>query len=958
MECANSHSNGDPLVDVITSARQQFGGGLVGSSSSCDSSSSSSCDSPRHSPSLTNSSSSSQTSSPSPRKQYIDDELVAMMHDHDLEDGIEFTTVNAKPTAVTHYTPSVKKQIKLDIELPLRPDQGGTDGRPIALRANVFQMKYPKNADIFHYDFDVLTQLKKDEKRDFFSTFARSNKHIFKNTGRYGFAYDGEKNIYTMKELSFDKPRFVGKVMWKGETIQASIQRVATLNTKCLEDFLKNIDTDMNPEAIDCINAFNIVLRHNPSNSHVSVRGVSGHSFFPEPDRPCLSLGGGLELWHGYHQSIRHSQMWKPILNIDVANTAFYKEQGVIDFMRECLRMRDSPRPGQLGKGDLMKLEKNLKGIKVEPTHRGTGVVRRYKVMGLSRTAASATYFEGENGRISITEYFQDKYGINLRYPFLPVVKIGGKGQMVPMELLKIAAKQRYQKKLGDQQLATLIRSAARPADERQREIEQWVHEANINNDPVANAFGLGMDHNMVKLKGRVLKAPDMEYADKQLIRPSKGAWDMSRGGYQFKKSVELQHWAIVNLDERTGHRNIKEFVYQLQNVGDNAGFGIHTPSKAYSANRASELGRILNDMIGKIPELQLVLIIIPGKNSQIYSEVKRAGDTEVGVMTQVLCSQTMGKAIKSNSTMLNLLLKINTKCGGQNVSIPSKMRSPIMNEPVIVFGADVTHPAAGEISRPSIAAIVGSMDPVPCKFQATVSVQERRLEFIADTKDMVKKLLRRFYHKNGKKPQRIVMYRDGVGEGQFKLVLAHEMKAMRDACLELEKDGSYQPGITFICVQKRHHMRLFCDDRQDMVGKSNNIPAGTVVDTNICHPSQYDFYLCSHAGIQGTSRPTHYHVLHDDNDYKSNVLQEFTYHLCHTYVRCTRSVSIPAPTYYAHLVAFRARYHMQAVMDNDSDAGSSFNGRHGQPLTKPDLHKLDKMITVHSDLSCKMYFC
>ena len=59
--------------------------------------------------------------------------------------------------------------------------------------------------------------------------------------------------------------------MWKGETVQASIQRVATLNTKCLEDFLKNIDTDMNPEAIDCINAFNIVLRHNPSNRLVFI---------------------------------------------------------------------------------------------------------------------------------------------------------------------------------------------------------------------------------------------------------------------------------------------------------------------------------------------------------------------------------------------------------------------------------------------------------------------------------------------------------------------------------------------------------------------------------------------------------------------------------------------------------------------------------------------------------------
>lgn len=25
----------------------------------------------------------------------------------------------------------------------------------------------------------------------------------------------------------------------------------------------------------------------------------------------------------------------------------------------------------------------------------------------------------------------------------------------------------------------------------------------------------------------------------------------------------------------------------------------------------------------------------------------------------------------------------------------------------------------------------------------------------------------------------------------------------------------------------------------------------GTVVDTNICHPTEFDFYLCSHAGIK-----------------------------------------------------------------------------------------------------------
>lgn len=122
-------------------------------------------------------------------------------------------------------------------------------------------------------------------------------------------------------------------------------------------------------------------------------------------------------------------------------------------------------------------------------------------------------------------------------------------------------------------------------------------------------------------------------------------------------------------------------------------------------------------------------------------------------------------------------------------------------------------------------------------------------------------------------------------------------------------------------------------------IGKSGNIPAGTTVDTSITHPFEFDFYLCSHAGIQvtadgrdavlcsvlpsvasaatpslfpqGTSRPSHYYVLWDDNRFTADELQILTYQLCHTYVRCTRSVSIPAPAYYARLVAFRARYHL-----------------------------------------------
>ena len=70
---------------------------------------------------------------------------------------------------------------------------------------------------------------------------------------------------------------------------------------------------------------------------------------------------------------------------------------------------------------------------------------------------------------------------------------------------------------------------------------------------------------------------------------------------------------------------------------------------------------------------------------------------------------------------------------------------------------------------------------------------------------------------------------RDGVSEGQFTQVLQHELTAIREACIKLESD--FKPGITFIVVQKRHHTRLFCADRNEQSGRSGNIPAGTTVD-------------------------------------------------------------------------------------------------------------------------------
>lgn len=64
---------------------------------------------------------------------------------------------------------------------------------------------------------------------------------------------------------------------------------------------------------------------------------------------------------------------------------------------------------------------------------------------------------------------------------------------------------------------------------------------------------------------------------------------------------------------------------------------------------------------------------------------------------------------------------------------------------------------------------------------------------------------------------------------------------------------------------------------------------------------------------FQGVSRPTKYRLLwNDDDDMTEDEIEEITYYLCHMFSRCTRSVSYPAPTYYAHLAAYRARVYLE----------------------------------------------
>jgi eukaryotic translation initiation factor 2C len=92
--------------------------------------------------------------------------------------------------------------------------------------------------------------------------------------------------------------------------------------------------------------------------------------------------------------------------------------------------------------------------------------------------------------------------------------------------------------------------------------------------------------------------------------------------------------------------------------------------------------------------------------------------------------------------------------------------------------------------------------------------------------------------------------------------------------------------------ASKRHHLRFFPKENDFVAGDRNgNCLPGTLVERDCVHPFEWDFceQLCtrldcteadeildlsSHSAIQGTARPTHYHVILDEFGVKPNLFQ------------------------------------------------------------------------------------
>ncbi len=406
-------------------------------------------------------------------------------------------------------------------------------------------------------------------------------------------------------------------------------------------------------------------------------------------------------------------------------------------------------------------------------------------------------------------------------------------------------------------------------------------------------------------------------------------------------------------------HSTVMGFRTFLNNSGINASSFINNPPLTLnltdgeeSAND-KEIKRVFRVLYESKTRPNFVLVVLPYNDVAIYNSVKTVADTKAGIHTVCVVGSKFTKRERQEQYFGNISLKFNLKAGGINQTVEPPKLGIISEGKTMVVGIDVTHPSPGsKETAPSVAGIVASIDKVLGQWPAEFAIQSvRKQEMVSSLEFMFLSRLKLWQKHNRNLPENVLIYRDGVSEGQYQRLLDDELPLIRNACKQIYPGTATKQGlpkISIIVCGKRHHTRFYPTQEAD-ADRSSNCSPGTVVDRGVTQASSWDFFLQPHACLQGTARPGHYYVILDEIFHRrpvrpglqnaADALEDLTHNMCHLFGRATKAVSLCPPAFYADLLCTRTRCYLSDQFDpNDTSATASVVSGAGSQASSVDL--------------------
>ncbi|CAL8115744.1 unnamed protein product [Orchesella dallaii] len=738
------------------------------------------------------------------------------------------------------------------------------NSEPVHLQSNFFKVDRKPDWCMFHYRVDF----KPDE------TDTRLKKKLMRPHAQSLGAniFDGS-SLYTANRLHPDPMTLYSLQPNSEEKIELTVRMVAELA----------------PTDGMYLQLFNILVRK-------CLEGMSleemGRHFYDRHQAIRLDAHR-LELWPGYITTMRNHEN-SILLGVEITHKVL-RLDSCLQVMNE-IRRRSN---------DENRVKTEIVGSIVMTSYNR----KTYRVDDIEWSSTPTSTFDMKGVATTFIDYFQQRYNITIRdhrQPLLvsrPKKRDLHRGQMGPILLIPELCQMTGltdEMRANNQLMRALATHLHTDPNARVAKLKDFMQRLKTIPSIVEelNRWGLSFQDRLIEVDGHVIPPEKILFGEGKFEVPNdRYDWNAAFRNKPMYTSVPLKQWVIICPGSAAWC--VDKMVNAMQRVSRPLNFPISNPIQLQriSSDRPNDYAKAIDDVMNQHKRnLQLLFVVLPRQVTDVYSAVKKRASLEFGVPSQCFVAKNAQNDKGLMSICTKLVVQMNAKLGGE----PWTVAIPLKN--LMIVGFDVYH--CGKRKGSSVGAMVATTAASQAKYYSTISHHSSRDDLSERTGADFTKCLHAYSKINNALPDRIIMYRDGVGEGQLKYVYETELGNIRSAIDGVYKSAGREatmPKFTFIVVTKRLNTRIFGLQRNGHV----NPGPGTVVDDVITFPERYDFYLVAQHSRQGTVSPVAYNVLYDRQGLDSDKIQRLTYKLCHMYFNWSGTVTVPAPCQYAHKLAY-----------------------------------------------------
>jgi eukaryotic translation initiation factor 2C len=213
----------------------------------------------------------------------------------------------------------------------------------------------------------------------------------------------------------------------------------------------------------------------------------------------------------------------------------------------------------------------------------------------------------------------------------------------LPFEVCELIPGQKHCNRLNDRQTAEMIKFTCQPPATRLNKIIAGIdllHLQDQHDDDYLAQFGITICKEMTVIDGLVLKTPTVSYhplSKDATIVPSTGTWNLK--DKMVAQGVTLSSWSVIvfGSESQIAINLVQKFITLLTDTMNECGVCVSTKPSINYENPKGDIQQSLMNSYRRTKESKLIVCILPNSGVGLYSEIKRVGDTVIGVSTQCI---------------------------------------------------------------------------------------------------------------------------------------------------------------------------------------------------------------------------------------------------------------------------------------------------------------------------------